>query len=104
MRPLLTLLASVITLAAAPAHRFVCTDYTQGKVFLVDAEGKVEWSYDAPDANDVWLLPNGNLLFNTGHGVKEVTRDKHVVFAYESSSEVYACQRLPNGNTLFNTG
>ena len=46
------------------------------------------------------MLPNGNLLFNTGHGVKEVTRDKKVVFDYESSSEIYACQRLANGNTF----
>jgi hypothetical protein len=46
------------------------------------------------------VLPNGNLLFNTGHGAKEVTRDKKVVFSYESTSEVYACQRLPNGNTF----
>jgi hypothetical protein len=55
----------------------------------------------------VWALPNGNLLFNTGHGVKEVTRQKTVVFNYESSSEIYACQRLANGNTFVgecNTG
>jgi len=86
--------------AAAPGHRFACTDYTQGKVFVVDGEGKVEWTYDAPHANDIWVLPNGNLLFNTGHGVKEVRRDRTVVFSYESSSEIYACQRLPNGNTF----
>jgi hypothetical protein len=81
-------------------HPFICTDYTQGKVFLVSQSGKVEWEYPAPDANDVWILPNGNFLFNTGHGVKEVTRDKKVVFDYESSSEIYACQRLANGNTF----
>jgi hypothetical protein len=45
-------------------------------------------------------LPNGNLLFSFGHGVKEVTRDKHLVFSYQCASEVYACQRLANGNTL----
>ena len=77
-----------------------CSDYTQGKVFLVSAEGKVEWEYPAPDCNDLWVLPNGNLLFITGHGVKEVTRDKKVVFDYESTSEIYACQRLANGNTF----
>jgi hypothetical protein len=85
---------------AAPGHRFACADYTQGKVFVVDETGKVEWSYDAPNANDIWVLPNGNLLFNTGHGVKEVTRGRRVVFDYESASEIYACQRLPNGNTF----
>lgn len=81
-------------------HRMVCTDYSQGKAFIVSADGKVEWDYPAPSSNDVWMLPNGNLLFTTGHGVKEVARDKKVVFCYESKSEIYACQRLPNGNTF----
>jgi hypothetical protein len=82
------------------SHPFACTDYSQGKVFVVSAEGKVQWEYPAPLCNDLWVLPNGNLLFSSGHGVKEVTREKKVVFAYESSSEVYACQRLANGNTF----
>jgi outer membrane protein assembly factor BamB len=82
-------------------HRFACVDYTQGKVFIVSADGKVEWEYGpAKSANDLWVLPNGNLLFNTGHGVREVTRAKEVVFQYESPSEIYACQRLANGNTF----
>lgn len=81
-------------------HPFACTDYTQGKVFLVSAEGKVQWEYPAPSCDDLWVLPSGNLLFNTGHGVCEVTRDKKVVFDYQSKSEIYACQRLPDGNTF----
>jgi hypothetical protein len=81
-------------------HRFACADYTQGKVFLVSAEGAVEWEYDAPSCDDVWVLPSGNLLFVTGHGVREVDRDKNVVFDYQSPSEIYACQRLANGNTF----
>ena len=86
---------------AGQGHRFACTDYTQGKVFIVAADGKVEWEYGpAKSANDLWVLPNGNLMFNTGHGVKEVTRDKEVVFQYDSPSEIYACQRLANGNTF----
>jgi hypothetical protein len=86
--------------AGPPTHPFVCTDYTQGKVFVVSRSGKIEWEYPAERCNDVWLLPHGNLLFNTGNGVKEVTRNKEVVFSYESKSEIYACQRLPNGNTF----
>ncbi len=97
---LLLVLAALGFRAPAPSHRFVCTDYTQGKIFVVGQDGQAEWSYDAPDANDVWVLPNGNLLFNTGHGVKEVTREKKVVFSYESDAEIYACQRLRNGNTF----
>ena len=88
-------------------HPFVCGDYTQGKVFVVSAEGEVEFEFPAPHCNDIWALPSGNLLFVTGHGVKEVTRDRRVVFSYESKSEIYACQRLKNGNTFIgecNTG
>jgi hypothetical protein len=85
---------------APHGHPFACTDYTQGKVCLVSADGRIEWEYPAPSCNDVWILPGGNLLFNTGHGVKEVTREKAVVFEYESTSAIYACQRLANGNTF----
>ena len=86
--------------AQTNSHPFACTDYSQGKVFIVSAAGKVEWDYPAPSCNDLWVLSNGNLLFNTGHGVREVTRDKRVVFEYQSRSEIYACQRLTNGNTF----
>jgi hypothetical protein len=81
-------------------HFFACTDYTQGKVCIISDEGKLVWEYPAENCNDLWVLPNGNLLFNTGKGVKEVTRDKKVVFEYESKSEIYACQPLADGNTF----
>ncbi|MBI3853934.1 MAG: hypothetical protein HY298_27220 [Verrucomicrobia bacterium] len=86
--------------AFAEGHHFACADYVQGKVFIVAADGQVEWEHPAPSCNELWVLPNGNLLFTTGHGVKEVTREKKVVFNYESKSEIYACQRLANGNTF----
>lgn len=110
---------SAAPIQSGQGHRFVCTDYSQGKVFIVSAEGKAEWEYPAPSCNDLWVLPNGNFLFNTGRGVKEITRDKKVVFEHrgtpvkntakqkdgtlkevESPSEIYACQRLANGNTF----
>jgi hypothetical protein len=81
-------------------HTFACTDYTQNMVFIISDEGKPVWQYPAEQCNDLWVLPDGNLLFNTGKGVKEVTRDKKVIFSYESGSEIYACQRLSNGNTF----
>jgi hypothetical protein len=91
----------------AEGHRFACADYSQGKVFIVSAGRKMEWEYPAPSCDELWALSNGNLLFTTGHGVKEVTREKKVVFNYDSKSEIYACQRLANGNTFIgecNTG
>jgi len=89
------------TATAAPvSHVFACTDYTAGKVFLIGRDGRIEWDYPAPSCNDLWVLANGNLLFNTGHGVREVTRERTVVFDYQSKSEIYACQRLADGNTF----
>ncbi len=101
----LALALAVVSTAAlaqdAPVtHRFACADYSQGKVFLVDESGAVEWEYEAPACDEFWVLPDGNLLFTTGHGVKEVDREKNVVFEYLSASEIFACQRLANGNTF----
>ena len=83
------------------SHRFACGDYSGNKVLIVSADGKVEWEHPATNCNDLWVLPNGNVLFVTGHGVKEVDpKQNKVVFSYESKSEIYACQRLANGNTF----
>ncbi len=82
-----------------PCKNFVCTDYSQGKVFIFE-DGKKVWEHDAPLSNDIWVLDNGNLLFTTGHGVLEVNRAKDTVFHYTSPSHIFACQRLANGNTF----
>ena len=95
-----TLLTQTVNAQQAVKHTFACTDYTQGMVFIISVEGKLVWQYPAEQCNDLWVLPNGNLLFNTGKGVKEVTREKKVVFEYLSKSEIFACQRLLNGNTF----
>ena len=88
--------------AARPGtgHRFACCDHTQGRVFIVSGSGRIEWDHPAPACNDLWVLADGNVLFDTGHGVEEVDHAGKVVFHYESTSEIYACQRLPDGNTL----
>lgn len=86
---------------SGPGHRFAAADYTGQKVFLVNADGAVDWEYETGGSCDeIWVLPNGNVLFNTGTGVTEVTRDKEIVFRYQSESEIYACQRLADGNTF----
>jgi hypothetical protein len=83
----------------AQQHSFACADYTQGKVFIVE-NGRVAWEHPAENSNDIWVLPNGNILFTTGHGVLEMTRNNDTVFQYKSKSEIYACQRLAMGNTF----
>lgn len=96
----LGLTTGVVQAASGTGRAFACTDYTQGKVFLVAADGTIQWEFKTRRCNDLWVLPGGNVLFNTGHGVQEVTRSGQVVFDYQSKSEIYACQRLGNGHTF----
>lgn len=81
-------------------RRFVAADYTSGKVSIVETDGSVSWTQNAPNCNDLWILPGGSILFTTGHGVKEVGKDGTVKFEYQSPSEIFAVQRLANGNTF----
>lgn len=78
---------------------FAGADYSQGIVFVMEND-EIVWKHPAPDSNDLWILPNGNLLFTTGKGVLEMTRQNDTIFHYESKSPVFACQRLKNGNTF----
>ncbi|MHC4639365.1 MAG: beta-propeller domain-containing protein, partial [Planctomycetota bacterium] len=71
-------------------------------IWIVSAEGNIEWEYPAQRPQDVWQLSNGNILFSHVKGAKEVTRDKEVVWEYSvgKDSEVHACQPLSDGNYL----
>ena len=81
---------------------FACADYGGNKVCFVDAEGKITWQFPAQRPQDVWVLPSGNLLFSHLKGATEVTRDKSVVWKYETANgnEVHACQPLPDGRVM----
>lgn len=94
----LSLLLSASSLFAQ-TKTFAGADYSQGIVFVME-NNQVVWKHKAPDSNDLWILPNGNILFTTGHGVLEMTRQNDTIFHYESKSPVFACQRLKNGNTF----
>lgn len=88
----------VLTLNKAIA----CTDYGGNKVCLVDKTGKITWQMRAKLPQDVWVLPNGNILFTHLRGVKEVTRDKKVVweFTAPAGNEIHACQPLPDDKVM----
>lgn len=58
---------------SAQTKTFAGTDYSQGIVFVME-NNQIVWQHKAPDSNDLWVLPNGNILFTTGHGVLEMTR------------------------------
>lgn len=85
--------------AGSAFENFAATDYSGNRVMLFE-NGRMVWSHEAPLTNDLWVLPNGNILFTTGHGVLEMTRQNDTVFCYQSSSYIFACQRLKNGNTF----
>lgn len=102
MKQLLCLIALVLTspsLLWAQGERFAGCDYSQGIVFVME-NNEIVWQHKAPESNDIWVLPNGNLLFTIGKGVLEMTRQNDTVFHYASESPIFACQRLKNGNTF----
>jgi len=82
-------------------HRFLGGSY-HGKVFIVDEEGKVEWEYPARNCQDVFMLADGSVLFNTRSDVKIVNRDKEITWQYapKGKAEVHSCAPLANGNVL----
>ncbi len=81
---------------------FACADYGGNKVCLVDAIGKITWQHPAQRPQDIWVLPSGNILFSHLKGATEVTREKEVVWEYETAegNEVHASQPLPGGRVM----
>ncbi|MDP6634948.1 MAG: hypothetical protein QGG42_08630 [Phycisphaerae bacterium] len=87
------------------SHPFIAQCFRAGKICIVSPKGEIEWEYPARNVQDVWKLPNGNLLFCHRTGAKEVTvKDKKVVWEYKAPNvkglEIHSCQPLPNGNVL----
>ena len=93
----------------SPPILFACEG--EHKVMLWATDGKVAWEHPAEMSRDVWRLPNGNVLFcynnqyNSHHndnpsGVMEVSLDQRVVFHFQTTGQVWSCQRLADGNTL----
>ncbi len=92
------------------ARRVLAADYQTKRIGIVDEQGQLEWEYPIRDLHDAWLLPNGNLLFQTSWTqIVEVTPDKRIVWRYDADTqnrndakrvEVHAFQRLDNGVTM----
>lgn len=84
-------------------HRPIAlADSGKDLIHILDAEGNIVWQYPASKPRDVWLLTNGNVLFTHLTGVKEITRDKRVVWehSFPETSEIHACQPLPDGSVM----
>jgi hypothetical protein len=89
-------------------HRFIAQD--KGHVQIISAKGEVEWEYPCSfTSHDISVLPNGNMLLNTGPAtIIEVTPQKQVVWQHTSTPkapytgavEIHGFQRLRNGLTM----
>lgn len=77
------------------------------ETYIMDADGKVTWSYPK-NTRDGWVLPSGNILLAVtkdndfpGGGAVEVTREGKTVFEWKGTqSEVNTVQLLDNGRIL----
>ena len=84
-------------------HSFLCSDPRGNKFASVSADGKVLWEYPAEMTQDIWKLPNGNILFSYARGARIITpNSRQVIWEYRSpdGTEVHTCQPLPGGNVL----
>lgn len=77
-------------------------EHAHDRIALLDERGEVVWDYAVPHPQDVWMLPNGNILTTYSQGVREVTRDKQIVWEYKANepNEIPCCQPLADGNIL----
>ena len=84
------------------SHAFLGTSHALKKIYIRDVSGRTVWDYPVSNPQDVWLLPNGNVLTTWLHGVKEITPEKKTVWEYtvHAPNEVPSCQPLPDGSVM----
>jgi hypothetical protein len=107
MEKMITTCVVLLTLAAAARaedpirHSF----FIAGPTFtgIIGEDGQEAWNAEKPAARDGYVLPSGNVLIAWSEEVKELTRDKSVVFHFKCSPEnreIGTVERLDNGRTL----
>jgi len=91
-----------VEIGGTPRYRFLGASYGKRRIFIADKDGTVEWEYPARGCQDVFLLKDGSILFNTSSDVKIVNRAKEIVWQYtpKGKTEVHSCAPLKNGNVL----
>ena len=86
-----------------PKYNFVCADYSKGEVCIVSSKGEVKRVIKTRNPNDVWSLPNGEVMFAWRMGVSIYRKSGERVFEWKSSEkrdEIHTCQPLSDGNIL----
>lgn len=106
------LLAVGLSAAPVPTPRtWLYAAENPGKIMVLEESGKIIWEHPAELARDAWRLPNGNILFcynrdydsrrnDNPSGVLELTADRRVAFQFQTTGQVFSCQRLADGTTL----
>ncbi len=110
MRHQLIYLAALLAMVAGaaepkdgPKYNFVCADYSKGEVCVVTSKGEIKRVIKTRNPNDVWALPNGEILFAWRMGVSIHDKNGKLVFEWKSSEkrdEIHTCQPLADGNIL----
>jgi hypothetical protein len=95
----------VLSQGLLPAEAIKHSFFVAGPTFtgIIDEDGKETWNSGRGGARDGQVLSSGNVLIAWGNEVKELTREKKVVFHYlkpATCKELGTAQRLPNGRTL----
>jgi hypothetical protein len=90
------------------SHTILAQD--RGHVVLLSDKGEIQWEVPCPmNSHDLSVLPSGNFLLHTGGAkIVEMTRDKKIVWEWESKPvapysgrvEIHGFQRLKNGDTM----
>jgi hypothetical protein len=91
-------------------RKLIAADYQKKLIAIVNEKNEVVWQEKINDIHDVHVLPNGNVLFQTGWTrIVEMTPDKKVAWSYDAAKmngnegkkvEVHAFQRLADGSTM----
>jgi len=91
-------------------RRLLAADYSTKRLAVVNEAGDLEWECPIQDIHDAWVLPNGNLLFQTNWTwIVELNSKHEEVWSYDAGAnngnegkhvEVHAFQRLNNGWTM----
>ena len=106
--PLLVLFVGFVSNCEA-AHRVAMQG--NGKLAIVDADGKVEWEMKWGGIHDIHVLPNGHIMVQQNmRSIVEIDPEtKDVVWSYDSSTangnkgkriEVHAFQPLEDGRIM----
>jgi hypothetical protein len=91
------------TASTVRGHRLLLGGTELRRVYILGADGNVEWSYPATGpVCDLAQRENGNVLFADRNKAQEITPDKTVLWEHKAAKgeEIFTCQPLPDGKVM----